>query len=91
MPDVSLTRGVNEIVVAAGVRRIVLNVGRMRLVGDRVGEPLTGVDREQVVATLHREGRVRSAEFQLRRRDGTTITVVWLPARASVSAILPCR
>ena len=33
-------------------------------------------DREHVVGTLHRDGRVRNAEFQLRRRDGTVITVV---------------
>jgi len=32
--------------------------------------------REVVVATLHREGVVRNAEYQLRRRDGTVITVV---------------
>ena len=33
-------------------------------------------DRERVMAVLHRDGRVRNAEFQLRRRDGTVITVV---------------
>jgi diguanylate cyclase (GGDEF)-like protein/PAS domain S-box-containing protein len=33
-------------------------------------------DREQVVAALHRDGIVRNAEYQLRRRDGTVITVV---------------
>lgn len=33
-------------------------------------------DRERVIITLHRDGRVRDAEFQLRRRDGTVITVV---------------
>jgi diguanylate cyclase (GGDEF)-like protein/PAS domain S-box-containing protein len=33
-------------------------------------------DREQVVTALHRDGIVRNAEYQLRRRDGTVITVV---------------
>jgi len=33
-------------------------------------------DREQVVGRLHRDGIVRNAEYQLRRRDGTLITVV---------------
>jgi diguanylate cyclase (GGDEF)-like protein/PAS domain S-box-containing protein len=33
-------------------------------------------DRERIVGALHRDGRVRNAEFQLRRRDGTVITVV---------------
>ena len=33
-------------------------------------------DRDRVVATLDRDGLVRDAEYQLRRRDGTTITVV---------------
>jgi diguanylate cyclase (GGDEF)-like protein/PAS domain S-box-containing protein len=33
-------------------------------------------DRERVVAALHREGRVQSAEYQLRRRDGSVITVL---------------
>ena len=32
--------------------------------------------REQVLATLHRDGRVRNAEFELHRRDGSLITVV---------------
>ena len=33
-------------------------------------------DREPVVQALHRDGIVRDAEFQLRRRDGSVITVV---------------
>jgi cyclopropane-fatty-acyl-phospholipid synthase len=33
-------------------------------------------ERERVMAVLHRDGRVRNAEFQLRRRDGSVITVV---------------
>jgi diguanylate cyclase (GGDEF)-like protein/PAS domain S-box-containing protein len=33
-------------------------------------------DNEQIIATLHREGVVRNADCQLRRRDGTLITVV---------------
>jgi len=33
-------------------------------------------DRDRVVATLDRDGLVRDAEYQLLRRDGTTITVV---------------
>jgi len=33
-------------------------------------------DREHVIGSLHRDGRVRDAEFQLRRRDGSVITVV---------------
>jgi diguanylate cyclase (GGDEF)-like protein/PAS domain S-box-containing protein len=33
-------------------------------------------DREHAIGTLHRDGRIRNAEFQLRRRDGTVITVV---------------
>jgi diguanylate cyclase (GGDEF)-like protein/PAS domain S-box-containing protein len=33
-------------------------------------------DREQVVGRLNRDGIVRNAEYQLRRRDGTLITVV---------------
>ena len=33
-------------------------------------------DRERVVAALHTDGMVRSAEYQLRRRDGQIITVV---------------
>jgi diguanylate cyclase (GGDEF)-like protein/PAS domain S-box-containing protein len=33
-------------------------------------------DRERVLETLHRDGMVRSAEYQLRRRDGEVITVV---------------
>jgi len=33
-------------------------------------------DRECVIGSLHRDGRVRDAEFQLRRRDGSVITVV---------------
>jgi len=32
--------------------------------------------REQVLVTLHRDGRIRNAEFELRRRDGSVITVV---------------
>lgn len=34
------------------------------------------IDREHIISTLHREGVVRNAECQLRRRDGTLITVV---------------
>ncbi len=37
---------------------------------------LNASDRDRVVATLDRDGLVRDAEYQLRRRDGTTITVV---------------
>ena len=33
-------------------------------------------DREQVVEALQRDGIVRNAEYQLRRRDGTVITIV---------------
>ena len=33
-------------------------------------------EREHVITALHRDGRVRDAEFQLRRRDGGVITVV---------------
>jgi diguanylate cyclase (GGDEF)-like protein/PAS domain S-box-containing protein len=33
-------------------------------------------ERDQVIATLHRDGVVREAESQLRRRDGTLVTVV---------------
>jgi diguanylate cyclase (GGDEF)-like protein/PAS domain S-box-containing protein len=33
-------------------------------------------ERDQIVTSLHREGVVRDAECQLRRRDGTLITVV---------------
>ena len=33
-------------------------------------------ERERVVAALHEDGMVRSAEYQLRRRDGPIITVV---------------
>jgi diguanylate cyclase (GGDEF)-like protein/PAS domain S-box-containing protein len=33
-------------------------------------------DRERVVASLHRDGRVQSAEYQLRCRDGSVITVL---------------
>ena len=33
-------------------------------------------DRERVVAALHEDGMVRSAEYELRRRDGQIITVV---------------
>jgi diguanylate cyclase (GGDEF)-like protein/PAS domain S-box-containing protein len=33
-------------------------------------------DREHVVEALHRDGIVRNAEYQLRRRDGSVITVV---------------
>jgi diguanylate cyclase (GGDEF)-like protein/PAS domain S-box-containing protein len=36
----------------------------------------SSVDREHIITTLHREGLVRNAECQLRRRDGTLITVV---------------
>jgi len=37
---------------------------------------VNAADREHIVGTLHRDGRVRNVEFQLRRRDGTVITVV---------------
>ena len=33
-------------------------------------------DREQITTLLNRDGLVRNAEFQLRRRDGSVITVV---------------
>jgi len=33
-------------------------------------------EQEQILSTLHRDGIVRNAECQLRRRDGTLITVV---------------
>ena len=33
-------------------------------------------DRERVLAALHEDGMVRSAEYELRRRDGQIITVV---------------
>ena len=33
-------------------------------------------ERDHVIATLQRDGEVRNAEFQLRRRDGTLITVL---------------
>jgi diguanylate cyclase (GGDEF)-like protein/PAS domain S-box-containing protein len=33
-------------------------------------------DRERVVAALHRDGRIQSAEYQLRCRDGRVITVL---------------
>jgi len=35
----------------------------------------SSLDREHIVTTLHREGVIRNAECQLRRRDGTLITV----------------
>jgi diguanylate cyclase (GGDEF)-like protein/PAS domain S-box-containing protein len=34
------------------------------------------IEREQIIASLHREGVVRNAECQMRRRDGTLIAVV---------------
>jgi diguanylate cyclase (GGDEF)-like protein/PAS domain S-box-containing protein len=37
---------------------------------------LDAADREPVIQALHRDGIVRDAEFQLRRRDGSVITVV---------------
>jgi diguanylate cyclase (GGDEF)-like protein/PAS domain S-box-containing protein len=49
---------------------------------DLLGLPSTSTlyvdaaDRAQVVAALERDGRVRNAEYRLRRRDGSIITVV---------------
>jgi diguanylate cyclase (GGDEF)-like protein/PAS domain S-box-containing protein len=67
-------------------RFVSVNPALVRMVGLSSAEELLSLpteiiyanpaDRQAIIAALHRDGEIRNAEFQLRRVDGTTLTVI---------------